>query len=95
MAKKAKSDRPGRTEYNVTATQFVTAWQTSSSVQEVSDRLGMPKPIVLARASSYRAAGIKLKKIKKANSRSLDVAALNKLIEKLAREEKPKGEEDE
>ena len=44
----------------------------------------MPKPIVHARASSYRQAGIKLKKMpRKKMARGLDVEALNKLVEKL------------
>src|SRR5436309_1183872 len=68
-------------QYNVTPEQFVQAWQTSESAQEVADRLGMPKAIVLARASTYRQQGINLKKMKKKHKRALDVPALNRLIE--------------
>jgi hypothetical protein len=70
-----------RTEYNVTPEEFIKAWQTSDTPQEVADLLNMPKPIVLARASTYRAAGIKLKKMKRGNKRELNVDALNALIQ--------------
>src|SRR5205807_5198562 len=78
--KKKRADAPkptperaaGRTQYDVTAEQFVRAWQTSETAQEVADRLKMPKPIVLARASAYRKDGVKLKKLKRTSSRALD-----------------------
>ncbi len=43
----------------------------------------MPKPIVHARASSYRQAGVKLKKMPRHSKRTLDVGGLNELIESL------------
>jgi hypothetical protein len=58
--------------------------------EEVSDRLGMPKAIVLARASTYRQEGIRLKKMVRRNKNTLNVDELNKLIEEL--EEKGGGE---
>jgi hypothetical protein len=79
-----------RTEYDVTPEQFIEAWQTSQSAQEVATRLKMPKPIVLARASFYRQAGINLKKMPRKTSRELDVERLNKLIEELRRKESPR-----
>lgn len=72
-----------RTAYNVTPQQFITAWETSNTAQEVADKLGMPKLIVLARASSYRQDGIHLKKMRRDHKRALDVDALNRLIEQL------------
>lgn len=73
----------GRKEYDVSPEKFIEVWQTSSSADEVSRKLGMPKPIVHARASSYRQNGIKLKKMPRSSSRSLDVDALNRLIEEI------------
>jgi hypothetical protein len=69
-----------RTSYAVSPEQFVRTWQTSQTAQEVADKLGMPKPIVLARASGYRKEGIKLKKLRRESRRGLDVDALNRLI---------------
>jgi hypothetical protein len=96
MAKK-KSDgsgekTPGETKaeldrkaYDVPPEKFIEVWQTSNSADEVSQRLGMPKPIVHARASNYRQLGIKLKKMPRTPRHKLDVAHLNRLIEELDR----------
>jgi hypothetical protein len=81
----AKSGRR-KTDYSVSAEDFIRAWQAASSAQQVADRLKMPKPIVLARASTYRKAGVHLKKMPRGSNRRLDVAALNRLIEQLDRE---------
>ncbi len=75
----------GKTDYSVSPEEFIQAWQSSSSAQEVADKLKMPKPIVLARASTYRKAGVHIKKMPRVSNRRLDVAALNRLIEKLDR----------
>jgi hypothetical protein len=90
VAKKRVEENASRAEepqqrqhYNVTPQQFITAWQTSSSADEVAARLGMPKAIVLARASGYRQEGIRLKKMVRKNSKALNVAELNKLIEEI------------
>jgi hypothetical protein len=79
----AGEKRRSRTEYNVSAEVFIQTWQASERAQEVADKLGMPKPIVLARASSYREAGIRLKRMQRHHGRGLNVAALNKLIDDL------------
>lgn len=90
MAKKRSDPPPNpRTEYNIDARAFVEAWQRSSSAVEVSKRLGMPKPIVHARASMYRKAGVKLKKMPRGSKRSLDIEGLNTLIESLKSELEP------
>jgi transcription elongation factor Elf1 len=51
----------------------------------VADKLKMPKDIVLARASTYRGAGIRLKKMPRHSNKALDVQALNNLIDNLDR----------
>jgi hypothetical protein len=65
--------------------QFIRVWQSSQSAAEAARRLGMPKPIAAAGASSYRKAGIALKGMARRGRRSLDVEGLNRLIEELAR----------
>ena len=82
----AKKTRPGRTEYDVSPEKFIRVWQQSTSVDNVATKLGMPKPIVLARKSNYTALGIKLKKMpRKSTDRGLDVNGLNAMIEELDR----------
>ena len=41
---------------------FIEAWETSGSVAEVCQKLGMEKPNAYARATKYRGEGIPLKK---------------------------------
>ncbi len=89
-----KKQPPGKTNYRVPPEKFIEAWQTSSSIDEVCQRLEMPKPIVHARASNYRQAGIKLKKMPRKGV-SLDVERLNRLIEDINQkmgQPKKKGE---
>jgi transcription elongation factor Elf1 len=80
MVKKAAR---GKTDYNVDAETFIRTWQQAQSAQEVADKLNMPKDIVHARASTYRNAGIRLKKMPRHSNKALDVEALNKLIDSL------------
>ena len=79
----AKNPKAGKTNYNVTQKQFVRIWETSNNLDEAVERLKMPKPIVLARVSNYRAAGVALKKMPRAVGRALDVEGLNKLIDQI------------
>ncbi len=61
MSKKTETATSGvdnRVVYNVTAEQFIVAWEQADSAEEVAEKLGMPKPIVHARASTYRQAGL-------------------------------------
>ena len=82
----AKKTRQGRTEYDVSPEKFIRVWQQSTSVDDVAAKLGMPKPIVLARKSNYTALGIKLKKMpRKSRERGLDVNGLNAMIEEMDR----------
>jgi hypothetical protein len=83
----------GRKNYDVTAEEFVRAWQQSSSVDEVAERLKMPKPIVLARASKYRQQGVKLKEVRRGN-KGLDVDTLNAIIDELARDQAQSAEKE-
>lgn len=78
-----------RTEYGVSAEQFIMTWQNSESAAEVSEKTGIPIPIVHARASLYRRKGVKLKKMKRSSDRGLDVDALNLLITKIEGGEEP------
>lgn len=77
----------GRTVYDVSPEQFVYAWQTSRSADEVAEKLKMPKPIVHARASSYREKGVPLKKMPRHTNRGLDLKGLNAIIERLNKEQ--------
>lgn len=74
-----------RKKYNVSPEEFVVAWEESGSVDEVSSRLGMPKPNVTARASSYRAKGVTLKQMPRGGNRRLDVENLNDTAGRVAR----------
>ena len=65
------------------AVTFIKTWQNAGSAQEVADALGMPKDIVHARASMYRGAGVKLKRMPRHSTKAIDVAGLNKLIEEV------------
>ena len=68
-------------KYNVSASDFVRAWESSTDAAEVAAKVGMPRPLVNARAADYRRMGVKLKKLKRSNPRRLDVEALNKLTQ--------------
>lgn len=69
-----------RNRYNVSSEEFVKVWQDSASANEVSEKLKMPKNIVLARSATYRKAGVNLKKMPRQNPRKLDVGTLNTLV---------------
>jgi hypothetical protein len=78
-----------RAAYDVTPEKFITVWQTSESADEVAEKLKMPKPIVLARASGYRRGGLKLKKMPRRPGKGLDIERLNRLIEELNGKREP------
>src|SRR5262245_54386200 len=80
-------ERKERATYDVSPEQFVHAWQTSDSADEVAEKLKMPKPIVHARVSLYRQFGIKLKKMPRRRKDRLDVEALNRMIERIDRQQ--------
>ena len=67
----------------VCAEDFITAWQTAGSVDEVSERLGMSKSAAMTRASNYRRVHeIPLKKFHR--SSKLDKQRLRDLATSLA-----------
>jgi hypothetical protein len=72
-----------RNDYGVSPDDFIQAWQTSSSVDEVSKKLGMPKTNVHQRASNYRDKGIRLKKMPRKLRSEIDVVRLNEIIDKI------------
>jgi hypothetical protein len=80
-----------RNDWNITPEAFITAWQTSDTVEEVCEKTGMPKPIVLARASAYRRSGINMKHMRRKDRRGLDVEKLNRLIEGLEAKRPPEA----
>lgn len=76
-----------RVSYGITDEQFVDSWESSESAQEAADKLSkavgqeVPKSLVLARASAYRAKGVNLKKMNKHHYK-IDPAKLNERINK-------------
>jgi hypothetical protein len=76
-------------KYAVSPEKFIEVWELAESAEEVAAKLQMPKPIVHARATNYRRAGVRLKSMPRRNRKSLNVESLNILIDKLA--EKRKG----
>jgi hypothetical protein len=76
-----------RKKYDVPPDRFVEVWEKSRTSDEAAQELGMPKSILHARASGYRAQGIKLKKMRRCRKR-LDVDGLNRLVERI-RGERP------
>jgi hypothetical protein len=68
---------------NVTMEQFVEAWETSGSVQEVSAKTGIKVSSCQTRAAQYREKDIDLKSMRKGGGRKLDVAAAKALLAKL------------
>ena len=79
-----------RKQYNVSPEAFVKTWQESNSADEVAEKLGMPKNIVLARSAVYRknrkdgSPGVPLKKMPRVNPRRLDIDNLRKVAEESA-----------
>jgi hypothetical protein len=74
-------------------TDFVTAWQTSGSVQEIADKLGIKSTSAGQRACQYRSQGIKLKKMPRGGGARLNVDQANELIAQLSGEQENEGSE--
>jgi len=79
----SKKETRGKTDYGVSAEEFIRTWQESPSAQEVAEKLKMPVAIVHARASTYRSAGVRLKKMPRHMNKALDVDKLNAIIEEV------------
>ena len=73
-----------------TTEEFIVAWQASTNVQEVSDKLGKPLGSCRQTASNLRARGVPLRKYD-AGRRKLDIKALSKLaVDSLPKPEESK-----
>jgi hypothetical protein len=90
-AKRGEAPEPRKhyQTYGVTPEQFIDAWMTSTYLDEVAEKLGMPKDIVAARASNYRGMGLRLKKLKRRSTKGLNIDRLNELIRKYEAEGAP------
>lgn len=76
----------------VPAKEFIDAWHSSDSVDEVAKKLKMEKPSVYARKSQMLRRGVKLKEIsQKKSHRKLDINDLNAYIAKLDVEKNKKN----
>lgn len=65
-------------------TSFITTWESSNSLQEVADKLGITPASAGQRASNYRREhGIDLKKMQRGGGAKLDVSAAKELLAKL------------
>lgn len=67
----------------LTQDRFVELWQTSESAEEAAERMGITKLRAQQRAADYRKMGVKLKKFKRKQITTIDVARLNKLIDEI------------
>jgi len=72
-----------RKDYGVSDEKFILIWQTSSSIDEVAQKTGMPAAICHARASFYRRKQVKLKAMPRKSTRGLDVEKMNRIIEQI------------
>jgi len=61
------------------AKEFVITWQSSDSINEVSEKLGLTYASVASRAKIYRSKGVNLKKYERCGK--IDVDDLNDLID--------------
>lgn len=65
---------------------FVTAWVTSKTVDEVVKKTGLAKMTIQVRAARLRKAGVKLPKF--VRRKTIDVDGLNALVGKLLKKSK-------
>lgn len=76
-----------RTYSHATPTEFVRAWQTSTSVAAVVRRIGGTVRAAEVRASNYRRRGVPMRSLPlSAKPPPIDVAALASLARRLAQE---------
>jgi hypothetical protein len=79
MSKKKAKKATKATRYGVTPEDFVKAWSTSSSIDEVMEKTNLPKNAVYSRVNSYRHKGVKLKRMQRQN-KVVNVDALNSIV---------------
>lgn len=87
MAKKTKQEAAGEkpsvtNKYHVDPLVFVEVWNLANSTQEAADKLGMPKQIAAARASAYRQAGIRVKKMRREYKKALKIDEMNAVADR-------------
>lgn len=89
----------GKADYGVDPEIFVAVWEKCQTVDEVFEKLAeaskklgrppMPKPIIIARASNYRDAGVPLKKMRRTDARTIDTEKLKGIIAQIHGGEEP------
>ena len=73
-----------KSQRNVDWHEFVTVWQTSTTIIEVCERLGVQQACAYYRAATVRMKGINLKKLlRKSRSSPIDWNALKELAKSL------------
>lgn len=65
---------------------FVVAWMTSETLDDVVKATGMTKPGVQYKAKTLRDKGVKLPKLKRQTLGDLEIAQLNSLVNKYKKE---------
>ena len=77
----AKQQRSKRNAYNISNENFIKAWQSSSTFDEVLKTLGVPRRYASSRATFLRRKKVTLKHFKRPAA-AFDVKALNALAKK-------------
>lgn len=76
-----------RKNYGVSPERFVQTWQECNTIQEVADKLNMPKNLVFSRSANYRKVrsdgtpGVPLKVMPRQRHSKVDIGKLTKLVE--------------
>ena len=63
--------------------QFIKAWMTSDTRQEVAEKLGVNQNTVYMRSNTLRKKGVQLPKLSQERKRGINVSQLNSLIKSL------------
>lgn len=66
----------------IDSTEFVRAWMTSKTVDEVAKKMDLPVTSVSSKANNLRAKGVKLPKMQRPAADPNSVEELNKLVAK-------------
>ena len=74
------------TKKHVSMEAFMTAWERSNSVAEVSEKTGIKTASVIARGSQYRAKGLDLKHFPRGGGARLNIEDAKALLAKLRAE---------
>jgi len=68
---------------DISAIDFVTAWQSSDNVDAVIEKTSMTRGAAYQRAASYRRKGVALKKMERKGRTGQDWSALNDLAQSI------------